>query len=94
MFGCSCTYERPNPEQGVGGEPVSSRMVEPLDSCDQPDASFLEQFRIGKLATRRKLSTDHPYKPHVGSDESLPCQRSLVFEQSQLLIRRIGETGA
>jgi hypothetical protein len=58
------------------------------------DASFLEQFRIGKLATRRKLSTDHPHKPHVGSDKSLPGQRSLVFEQSQLLIRRIGEAGA
>lgn len=57
------------------------------------DASFLEQFRIGELATGRKLSTDHSHKPHVGSDESLPGQGSLVFEQSQLLIRRIGEAG-
>jgi hypothetical protein len=69
-------------------------MVESLDSCDQTEAPFLEQFRIGKLATHRKLSTDHPHKPHVGSDESLPGQRSMVFEQSQLLIRRIGEARA
>jgi hypothetical protein len=69
-------------------------MVESLDSCDQPDASFLKKFRIGKLATRRKLSTDHPHKPHVGSDESLPGQHSLIFEQYQLLVRRIGEAGA
>lgn len=56
------------------------------------DASLLEQFRIGKLATGRKLSADHPDKPQVGSNESLPGQRSLIFEQSQLLIRGIRET--
>ena len=60
----------------------------------RPMHPFLEQFRIGKLATRGKLSTDHPDKPQVGSDESLPGQRSLLFEESQLLIRRIREAGA
>jgi hypothetical protein len=58
------------------------------------DAALLEQFRIGQLATRRKLSADHPDKPQVGSDESLPSQRSLIFEQYQLLIRGIRETRA
>jgi hypothetical protein len=58
------------------------------------DASLLEQFRIGKLAPRRELSADHPDKPQVGSDESLPRQRTLIFEQSQLLVRGISETCA
>jgi hypothetical protein len=58
------------------------------------DAALLEQFRIGELATCRKLSTDHPDKPQVGSDESLPSQHTVIFELSQLLIRRIRETGA
>jgi hypothetical protein len=58
------------------------------------DASLLEQFRIGKLAPRRELSADHPDKPQVGSDESLPGQRTLIFEQSQLLVRGISETCA
>jgi hypothetical protein len=58
------------------------------------DAAFLKQFGIGKLATCRKLATDHPDKTQVGLDESLPRQRSLAFEESQLLICRISETGA
>jgi hypothetical protein len=58
------------------------------------DASLLEQFRIGKLAPRRELSADHPDKPQVGSDESLPGQRTLIFKQSQLLVRGISETCA
>jgi hypothetical protein len=58
------------------------------------DASLLEQFRIGKLAPRRELSADHPNKPQVGSDESMPGQRTLIFEQSQLLVRGISETCA
>jgi hypothetical protein len=60
----------------------------------KPNASLLEQFGTRKLATRRKLSTDHPDKPQVGSDESLPSQCSLVFEKSQLLVRRVCEAGA
>jgi hypothetical protein len=59
----------------------------------KPNASLLEQFSISKLATRRKLPTDHPYQPQVGSDESLPSQRSLLFEESQLLVRRVCEAG-
>jgi hypothetical protein len=59
----------------------------------KPNASLLEQFRISKLATRGKLSTDHPYQPQVGSDEALPSQRSVLFEKSQLLVRRVCETG-
>jgi hypothetical protein len=38
MFGGSRAYEGADPEQGVGGEPVTPRMVEPLDGCDQTDA--------------------------------------------------------
>jgi hypothetical protein len=60
----------------------------------KPNASLLEQFSISKLATRRKLSTDHPHQPQVGSDESLPSQGSLLFEESQLLVRRVCEAGA
>jgi len=59
----------------------------------KPNASLLEQFRISKLATRGKLSTDHPYQPQVGSDEALPSQRSVLFEKSQLLVRRVCEAG-
>jgi hypothetical protein len=58
------------------------------------DASLLKQFCIGQLASRRKLSADHPDEPQVGSDESLPGQRSLIFEQSQFLIGGIRETCA
>jgi hypothetical protein len=58
----------------------------------KPNASLLEQFSIFRLGARRKLSTDHPYQPQVGSDESLPSQRSLLFEESQLLVCRVCET--
>jgi hypothetical protein len=94
VFGRSSAYESADPEQGVRGEPVTSRVIESLDRRDQPDASLLEQFSISKLATRRKLSTDHSYQPQVCSDESLPSSRSLFFEQSQLPIRRVCEAGA
>jgi hypothetical protein len=60
----------------------------------KPDASLLEQFRISELATRSKLSADQTDKPQVGSDESLPRQRSLLFEKSQLLVARVCEAGA
>jgi hypothetical protein len=59
----------------------------------KPNASLLEQFSISELGPRRKLSTDHPYQPQVGSDESLPSQRALLFEESQLLVRRVCEAG-
>jgi hypothetical protein len=94
VFGRSSAYEGADPEQGVRGEPVTSRVVESLDRRDQPNTPLLEQFSIPKLATRRKLSTDHPYQSQVGSDESLPSQRSLFFEKSQLLVRRVYEAGA
>ena len=58
------------------------------------DASFLKQFGIGELAPCRKLATDHPDETQVRLDESLPRQGPLVFEESQLLICRISETGA
>jgi hypothetical protein len=54
-------------------------------------ASFLKQLGIGKLATGRKLSTDHPDETQIGLDEPLPGQRSLIFEQSQFLLGRIGK---
>jgi hypothetical protein len=57
----------------------------------KPKASFLEQLRIGKLAARRKLSTDHPDQTQIGFDEPLSGQCSLIFEQSQLLVSRIGK---
>ena len=57
------------------------------------DASFLKQFGIGKLATCRKLTTDHPDETQVRLDESLPRQGPLVFEESQLLICRISKAG-
>jgi hypothetical protein len=60
----------------------------------KPNAPLLEQFSSSELTTRRKLSTDHPYQPQVGSDESLPSQRSLLFEKSQLRVRRVCEAGA
>jgi hypothetical protein len=46
------------------------------------------------LATRGKLSADQTDKPQVGSDESLPSQRSLLFEKPQLLVGRVCEAGA
>ena len=55
------------------------------------DASLLKQLGVWKLATRRKLSTDHPDKAQVGLDEPLPGQASLIFEQSQFLLGRIGK---
>jgi hypothetical protein len=55
------------------------------------EASLLKQLGIWKLATRRKLPTDHPDKTQVGLDEPLPGQRSVIFEQSQLLLGRIGK---
>jgi len=55
------------------------------------EASLLKQVGIGKLATRSKLPTDHPDKTQVGLDEPLPCQRSLIFEQSQFLLGRVGK---
>jgi hypothetical protein len=58
------------------------------------DASFLKQLRVGKPATCRRLSTDHPDETQIGLDESLPRRRPLVFEESQLLICRISEPGA
>jgi hypothetical protein len=58
------------------------------------DASLLEQFRISELATRGKLSADQTDKPQVGSDESLPSQRALLFEKPQLLVGRVSEAGA
>jgi hypothetical protein len=57
-------------------------------------ASFLKEFGSWKSATHCKLSTDHPDKTQVRLDESLPGQGSLVFEQSQLHICGISETGA
>jgi hypothetical protein len=54
----------------------------------------LEQFCIRKLGARRVLTTDHPDKPKIGSDESLPGALSAVFEESQFLIGRIGEASA
>jgi hypothetical protein len=38
MFSGSSTYKGTDPEQGVGGESVTSGMIEPLDSRDQTDA--------------------------------------------------------
>jgi hypothetical protein len=38
MFGGRRAYEGTDPEQGVRGEPVPPRMIEPLDSGDQTDA--------------------------------------------------------
>jgi hypothetical protein len=58
------------------------------------DASLLEQFRISELATRGKLSADQTDKPQVGSDESLPSQRALLFEKPQLLVGRVSEADA
>jgi hypothetical protein len=58
------------------------------------DASFLKQFGVGEPGTCRKLSADHPDETQVGVDESLPCRSPLAFEESQLLICRIGEAGA
>jgi hypothetical protein len=55
------------------------------------EASLLKQLGIWKLATRRKLPTDHPDEAQVGLDEPLPGQRSLIFEQSQFLLGRIGK---
>lgn len=55
------------------------------------DASLLKQLGIGKLATCRKLPTDHPDETEVGLDEPLPRQRSLIFQQSQFLLGRIGK---
>jgi hypothetical protein len=43
------------------------------------------------LATRRKLPTDHPDETQVGLDEPLPGQRSLILEQAQFLLGRIGK---
>ena len=40
MFGGGRAYERTDPEQGIRGEPVSPRMIEPLDSRDQLDAAL------------------------------------------------------
>jgi hypothetical protein len=40
MFGGGRADEGTDPEQGVSGEPVTSRMVESLDSCDQLDAAL------------------------------------------------------
>ena len=57
------------------------------------DASFLKQFGIGKLAPCRKLATDHPDETQVGLDEPLPRRGPLAFEEYQLLICRISETG-
>jgi hypothetical protein len=57
----------------------------------KPDASLLKELGIWKLATRSKLPTDHPYQTQVGLDEPLPGQRSLIFEQSQFLLGRIGK---
>jgi hypothetical protein len=56
------------------------------------DASFLKQFGIRKLAPRRKLPADHPHEAQVGLDEPLPRQRPVVFQESQFLVCRIGET--
>ena len=58
------------------------------------DASFLKQFGIGEPGTCRKLSTHHPDQTQVGVDESLHRQGPLAFEESQLLICRIGEASA
>ena len=55
------------------------------------DASLLKQLRIWKLATRRKLPTDHPDETQIGFDEPLPGHRSLIFEQSQFLVSCIGK---
>ncbi len=55
------------------------------------EASLLEQLGGWKLATRRKLPADHANETQVGLDESLPGQRSLIFEQSQFLFGRIGK---
>jgi hypothetical protein len=55
------------------------------------EASLLKQLGIWKLATRRKLPTDHPDETQVGLDEPLPAQCSLIFEQSQFLLGRIGK---
>jgi len=40
MFSGSSTYKGTDPEQGVGGESVTSGMIEPLDSRDQLDAAL------------------------------------------------------
>jgi len=58
------------------------------------EASLLKQLCFRKLATRRKLSTDHSDQTQVGLDESLPGQRSLVFEQDQFLLCGIGKASA
>jgi hypothetical protein len=55
------------------------------------EASLLKQVGIGKLATRRELPPDHPDETQVGLDESLPRRRSLIFEQSQFLLGRVGK---
>jgi hypothetical protein len=58
------------------------------------EASLLKQLGIWKLATRRELPTDHPDETQIGLDEPLSGQRSLIFEQSQFLLGRIGEARA
>jgi hypothetical protein len=40
MLGGSCAYEGTDPVQGIGGKPVTPRMVEPLNGCDQLDAAL------------------------------------------------------
>ena len=41
MFGGSRAYEGTDPEQGVGGESVTPRMVEPLDGVISPMIGYL-----------------------------------------------------
>ena len=68
-------------------------MVEPLNSCDQADASLLEQFGIGKLTSCGVLATDHADEPEIGFDEALASLLSFVLEDRQFLLGRIGKTG-
>jgi hypothetical protein len=58
------------------------------------DAPFLKQFRFRESATRRKLATDHPNEPEVGSNEALLSQLADVFQDLQFLIGRIGKVSA
>ena len=56
MFGGSRAHEGTDPEQGVGGEPVSPRMIEPLDGCDQPEPPLLIAIYVPGMVHDRKAA--------------------------------------
>jgi hypothetical protein len=75
-------HESSDPKQRISREPVAAGMIKALNRGDQTDASLLEQFGIGQLASRGVLATNHADKPEIGSDESLPSLLSLIFKKS------------